>query len=120
MAAARAARPRYKMAASASAEWVELGSVFYRSTEAYELPWGVALSSFRVAAAKYGGPVALIRDESQLVQLAGGESRPLVLLFTAAGRPLGKFLWDKARVFLLPSFVKREPLSCSRTPRARF
>ena len=65
----------------------------------------VRMSSFlrqwhvsRVACARYGGPIAMVRDDRKLVVVTGGLTKPVVRIFTAAGAPLAAFVWDAGRV----------------------
>lgn len=54
----------------------------------------------RVAAAPFGGPVAVVRDEQSLVVIRSGATggRPLVRIFSASGQLQGSFLWEGARL----------------------
>ncbi|KAJ2160625.1 Vacuolar protein [Coemansia sp. RSA 552] len=55
--------------ASPTAEWHALEDVFYRRHTVYRMQWGtLALGQFRVAVAPFGGPIALARDERQLLE----------------------------------------------------
>jgi hypothetical protein len=53
-----------------------------------------------VAAAPFGGPIAVVRDEEALVEVRGGVAggRPLVRLFTSSGQLTGSFLWEGSRL----------------------
>lgn len=42
--------------------------------------------------------MAALRDDKKIVLFAGAFTRPDVQLFTAAGRSLGRVLWDKGRI----------------------
>jgi hypothetical protein len=70
---------------------------------------GVDLSTRRLFAAPFGGPIAVVRDESRLVAVrpggaaggggaAGAGSGLVVRIFSAAGREQGSFVWDGGRV----------------------
>ena len=52
----------------------------------------------RVACARYGGPIAMVRDDRKLVVVQGAATKPVVRVFTAAGRALAAFMWDRGRV----------------------
>ena len=53
----------------------------------------------RVFPAAAGGPVAALRDDTKLVLYVGASAKPDILLFSAAGAPLGRVLWEgRARV----------------------
>ena len=67
-------------------------------------PHLAALSHFhphyrRVCCAPFGGPIAVVRDERQMVVVAaGGSVRPVIRTFASSGRPLGSHVWDKGRI----------------------
>ena len=49
--------------------------------------------------APFGGPVATVRDERQMVFVtAGGSVRPIIRTYAASGRTLGSHLWEKGRI----------------------
>ena len=45
-----------------------------------------------------GGPIAALRDDSKLVLYVGGFTKPDVQVFSGAGAPLGRVLWDGGHV----------------------
>jgi hypothetical protein len=52
-----------------------------------------------IAAAPFGGPIAMVRDERVMVPVVGaGPTRPVVRIFSAAGAELGSFLWERGRL----------------------
>ncbi len=61
----------------------------FRKQDLYSMGWAdqVDLSRFIVAAAAYGGPIALIRDENK-IQKVQGSTKPIIYMFTAAGREM--------------------------------
>ena len=65
------------MGPSAAAEWNELGKLFYRKRELYKMVWpGVkSLDQELVACAKYGGPIALVRDDRKLTRATAAQVR---------------------------------------------
>ncbi|CAM9819713.1 unnamed protein product, partial [Phaeothamnion confervicola] len=91
-------------------DWVSLGEVQYRKFEVYKLDWDGAreqseLDSHHVAAARFGGPIAMIRDETKLaIRLratpyisqvaAGGAIGARLRIFSSAGRKLADVPWD--------------------------
>eukprot|EP00898_Chlorokybus_atmophyticus_P007460 jgi/Chlat1/7715/Chrsp66S07190 len=90
------------MGVSPAAEWEELYNRFYRKQEVYEMAWpDVDLSLHIVACARAGGPIAIIRDDSKLVLLGAGSIRPEVRVFTASGKQLCSFIWDRGRLVAL-------------------
>ena len=52
----------------------------------------------RVACARYGGPIATIRDDRKMVLVSGGITQPLVQIYSSAGTQLAIFIWDKGRI----------------------
>ncbi|KAF8057673.1 VCL1 [Scenedesmus sp. PABB004] len=88
--------------ADAVSDWEACGDSFYCQEHLYDLHWqDVDLEVQRVAAAPFGGPLAVMRDESALVVVPRGApagGRPVVRIFSAAGALLGSFLWEGARL----------------------
>ena len=52
----------------------------------------------RVVCARYGGPIAMVRDDRKLVVIQGATTKPVVRIFTAAGEALAAFMWDHGRI----------------------
>ncbi|KFM68340.1 hypothetical protein X975_12661, partial [Stegodyphus mimosarum] len=79
-----------------TADWTPLGkNVYYRKTELYSMQWvdQVNLSEFIVAAAPFGGPIALTQDRKKLqkVQFANKSN---IYIFSASGQPLSTIKWN--------------------------
>ncbi|MCO5607428.1 hypothetical protein L7F22_061624 [Adiantum nelumboides] len=73
------------MAVSIAAEWRSMGEKFYRKQEVYTMCWqNVDLSRHKVACAPFGGPIAIIRDDSKIVQLRAESARPRLQIYSAA------------------------------------
>ncbi|KAK9907253.1 hypothetical protein WJX75_000093 [Coccomyxa subellipsoidea] len=84
---------------SPAGEWEACGDRFYEKHELYTMAWSdVKLDQMRVACARYGGPIAMVRDDRKLVVVSGGITKPVVRIFTAAGETLAAFVWDHGRV----------------------
>ncbi|XP_053409060.1 vacuolar protein sorting-associated protein 16 homolog [Mercenaria mercenaria] len=83
----------------ASANWLPLGHVYYEKLELYSLEWGdqIDLSKFIVAAAPYGGPVALLRDDSNNPNISASV-KPIIHVFTSSGRPIAQLRWTSGRI----------------------
>ncbi|PRW05770.1 Vacuolar sorting-associated 16 [Chlorella sorokiniana] len=92
-------------------DWQLVGEAYFSRRQLYELDWGggaggsgsgsggMNLAFMRVFPAPSGGPVAALRDDSKVVLFVGGFTKPDIQLFSAAGHPLGRVLWDsRARV----------------------
>ncbi|XP_019620377.1 PREDICTED: vacuolar protein sorting-associated protein 16 homolog isoform X1 [Branchiostoma belcheri] len=87
--------------AHVTGDWNPLGQVFYRKQEIYTLGWrDIDLDKFVVAAAPYGGPVALIRDETKLVRVQGS-IRPVIYIYTSSGREISSIRWNSGHVIHL-------------------
>ena len=84
------------MAISIAAEWEVLNNRYYRKQEVYPMCWnGVDLSRHKVACARFGGPIAMVRDESKMVQLKAESARAKLLLFSSSGKLLASVPWDR-------------------------
>ncbi|XP_076030223.1 vacuolar protein sorting 16 isoform X2 [Oratosquilla oratoria] len=94
-------------------DWTQLGSdVFYRKYELYALEWGggINLTDFMVAAAEFGGPIALTRDETKFTKtLTSG--KPIVFIFSASGRKISTFKWSSGYLICL-GWSRSEDLVC--------
>jgi hypothetical protein len=40
----------------------------------------------------------MVREDSKLVVISGGVTKPVVRIFNAAGTPLAAFMWDLGRI----------------------
>ncbi|MED6220758.1 vacuolar protein sorting-associated protein 16 [Stylosanthes scabra] len=79
---------------SVAAEWQLLYNRYYRKPELYPMRWKhVDLARHKVAAAPFGGPVAVIRDDSKIVQLHAESALRKLRLFNSAGHPLADTVW---------------------------
>ncbi|XP_030959748.1 protein VACUOLELESS1 [Quercus lobata] len=80
---------------SVAAEWQLLGDRYYRKPELYHpMQWRhIDLSRNKVACAPFGGPIALIRDDSKIVQLYSESALRKLRLFNSAGVPLSDVVW---------------------------
>lgn len=55
----------------------------------------VDLNRHKVACANFGGPIAIIRDDSKIVQLRSESARAKLLIFSSSGMLINSFLWDR-------------------------
>uniref|UniRef100_A0A165YW57 Protein VACUOLELESS1 n=1 Tax=Daucus carota subsp. sativus TaxID=79200 RepID=A0A165YW57_DAUCS len=79
---------------SVAAEWQILHDRFYRKPELYQMQWKhVDLSRNKVAAAPFGGPIAVIRDDSKIVQLYAESALRKLRVFNSAGLQLSELIW---------------------------
>lgn len=96
-----------------TSSWDTIASVFYRSQKLYTLPWTITdLSDYLVAAARSGGPVALLRTEPKIGQggvtrsgadlglgmggagIGGHGKYPKIMVYTSSGQLIASFSWD--------------------------
>lgn len=77
-----------------AAEWQLLYNRYYRKPELHRMAWRhVDLSRHKVACAPFGGPVAIIRDDSKIVQLHSESALRKLRIFSAAGVLLADAVW---------------------------
>ncbi|KAJ2356682.1 Vacuolar protein [Coemansia erecta] len=123
-----------------TAEWHALQDTFYRKHRLYQMQWaGLDLSKFRIAASSFGGPIALQRDDRQLLEAGSAPMLDSAIhVYSACGQTIGTieyeglhmagFSWNareelvcvqedgNVRVFSLSG---RDPVSFSLGPEAR-
>ncbi|CAL9013237.1 unnamed protein product [Prunus brigantina] len=79
---------------SVAAEWQLLYNRYYRKPEIYRMSWKhVELNRNKVACAPFGGPIAVIRDDSKIVQLGGESAQRKLRIFSSSGHLLGETIW---------------------------
>ncbi|XP_065851815.1 protein VACUOLELESS1 [Euphorbia lathyris] len=79
---------------SVAAEWQLLADRFYRKLEIYQLRWKhIDLSRYKVACAPFGGPIAVIRDDSKIVQLYAESALRKLRIFNSAGVLISETVW---------------------------
>ncbi|KAF9355900.1 hypothetical protein BGX26_005975, partial [Mortierella sp. AD094] len=71
-----------------TADWIQLHDRFYRKQEIYTMLWKqVDLSKFMIAAAPFGGPLALVRDDRKVLLLQKQQPvKPSIYLYTSSGK----------------------------------
>ncbi|CAK6981606.1 vacuolar protein sorting-associated protein 16 homolog [Scomber scombrus] len=91
-----------------TASWNPLGDAFYRKTELYEMCWSLrdGLRDCLVAAAPYGGPIALLREPLR----RSPSSRPQLEIYSASGGSIASFPWKSGAVVQLGWTVSDELL----------
>ncbi|MEJ1278760.1 VSP16 CORVET/HOPS core subunit [Cricetulus griseus] len=95
-----------------TANWNPLGdSAFYRKYELYSMDWDLKeeLKDCLVAAAPYGGPIALLRNCWRKEKAAS--MRPVLEIYSASGMPLASLLWKSGPVVAL-GWSAEEELLC--------
>ena len=102
------------MAISIAAEWQMMGDKFYRKQDLYTMKWtNTDLSRHKVACSRFGGPIAIIRDDSKIVQLRSESARPRLSIFSSSGNLISSILWDRpgGRLVAL-GWTEEENLAC--------
>ncbi|XP_024121224.1 vacuolar protein sorting-associated protein 16 homolog isoform X1 [Oryzias melastigma] len=91
-----------------TASWNPLGEAFYRKLELYEMSWSIrdGLRDSLVAAAPYGGPIALLREPLR----HSPSSRPQLEIYSASGIAITSFPWKSGPVVHLGWSVSDELL----------
>uniref|UniRef100_A0A674A8X8 Vacuolar protein sorting-associated protein 16 homolog n=1 Tax=Salmo trutta TaxID=8032 RepID=A0A674A8X8_SALTR len=79
-----------------TANWNPLGEAFYRKIELYEMGWSLrdGLKECLVAAAPYGGPIALLRQS----QRPSSSARPQLEIYSSSGTNMASFPWKSGPV----------------------
>eukprot|EP00659_Diplonema_papillatum_P009298 gene9298-14407_t len=77
-------------------DWQPLGQdkdgsyTYYRKVEVYQMKWTVDIGECMVAAAPYGGPIAVARDPKKLVK-ATSTQKPMIRTYTSSGVLISQF-----------------------------
>ncbi|KAJ3214860.1 hypothetical protein HDU67_001125 [Dinochytrium kinnereticum] len=84
-----------------------------RKVDIYDLKWkGVELSQCRAAGAPFGGPIALVRDETKLLNLHQNISaRPIVQIYSGAGLLLEQYPVDDGKLVAM-GWTNTDNLAC--------
>uniref|UniRef100_A0AAY5JW93 Vacuolar protein sorting-associated protein 16 homolog n=1 Tax=Esox lucius TaxID=8010 RepID=A0AAY5JW93_ESOLU len=79
-----------------TANWNPLGDAFYRKIELYDMGWSLrdGLKDCMVAAAPYGGPIALLRQS----QRPSPSARPQLEIYSSSGVSMASFPWKSGPV----------------------
>ncbi|ESO96565.1 hypothetical protein LOTGIDRAFT_115951 [Lottia gigantea] len=96
----------------ATADWNPLGDVYYRNVELYQMEWNglIDLNHFMIAAAPYGGPVVLMKDEKKAGRVVTNV-KPVISVYNAAGKLLSQHRWNSGTVVHL-GWSNTEELLC--------
>lgn len=79
---------------SVAAEWQLLYNRYYRKPEIYQMRWKqIDLSRNKVACAPFGGPIAVIRDDSKIVQLYAESALRKLRIFNSSGVLISETVW---------------------------
>jgi len=101
-------------AVSVAAEWQLLYNRYYRKPEIYSMKWKhIDLSRNKVACASYGGPIAVIRDDSKIVQLYAESALRKLRIFNSAGVEIAETVWRNPGGRLVGmSWIEDQTLIC--------
>ncbi|KAF9430792.1 hypothetical protein BGZ94_003842 [Podila epigama] len=96
-----------------TADWIQLQDRFYRKQEIYTMLWKqVDLSKYMIAAAPFGGPLALVRDDRKVLLLQKQQPvKPSIYLYTSSGKLMEPIQWDKGRIIGM-GWTETEQLLC--------
>lgn len=96
-----------------TANWTPLGrNVYYRKIELYHMEWKgqVNLSDFIIAAAQFGGPIALTRDEKKL-QKVTVSGKPNIYIYSSSGLHISTIKWNSGKLVHM-GWTSTEELLC--------
>ncbi|KAG8767534.1 hypothetical protein FRC15_005602, partial [Serendipita sp. 397] len=85
------------------------GAVFYSRRHLYQMQWNLSsvgggsdLSGYIVAGARFGGPVAIMRDNTKLIALGRTTfTKPVIQVFSSSGVHLATINWELSKVVSL-------------------
>ncbi|KKA28062.1 hypothetical protein TD95_001564 [Thielaviopsis punctulata] len=84
-------------AAQPRTDWENLGDKWYRKIQLYTevFDQDLDLDNYVIAAAPYGGSLALWKDDTKILAYqAGKASKPSIDIYSFAGKPLRKIPWE--------------------------
>eukprot|EP00003_Mantamonas_plastica_P023305 TRINITY_DN416_c0_g1_i1.p1 TRINITY_DN416_c0_g1~~TRINITY_DN416_c0_g1_i1.p1 ORF type:complete len:831 (-),score=270.28 TRINITY_DN416_c0_g1_i1:30-2522(-) len=94
-----------------TAEWNQLYDRFYRKREVYTMEWDVDLENYTLAAAPFGGPVALIRDSSKILRMTNSSTvKPTYTIYTSSGIEISQFPMEKNGKIIKMGWTDQEHL----------
>lgn len=101
------------MSAMLTADWCPLGrDTYFRKFEIYSMAWQneINMENVSVAAAQYGGPIALIRDRKKIVKVQG-IGKPIISIYSASGKNISSTVWSSGQIIQL-GWSSTEDLLC--------
>jgi hypothetical protein len=102
------------MLTSPGIEVNQLHDKFYRKYEVYSMAWGVDLSQMKIAGAPSGGPVAMVRDSSQILR-ATADTRERIQIYTSSGSLISSLAWEHSSKLKHMGWTEKEELVCVAT-----
>nr|XP_015927027.1 vacuolar protein sorting-associated protein 16 homolog [Parasteatoda tepidariorum] len=94
-------------------DWTPLGkNIYYRKVELYSMQWAdqVNLSDFIVAAAPFGGPIALTQDRKKF-QKVQTINKSYIYIYSASGQPISTIKWNSGPLVYM-GWSSSEDLVC--------
>lgn len=101
------------MSLQPTAEWHDMQDIFYRKHRLYQMQWKeLDLSQYRVSASSFGGPIALLRDDRQLLEVGSTPTLDSAIhVYTASGQSIGRIEYEGLHIAGF-SWNSREQLVC--------
>ncbi|XP_074657658.1 vacuolar protein sorting-associated protein 16 homolog [Tubulanus polymorphus] len=100
---------------SPTADWDPLGNDFYRKFELYNFgtAWTqeVNLDRYKITAANYGGPIAVLRDTARFSTVPSN-TKPVILIYTSSGQLIAQKRWTSGTILELGWSTSEELLCC--------
>ncbi|GAB6031871.1 Vacuolar protein sorting-associated protein 16 [Chamberlinius hualienensis] len=87
--------------AQLTADWNPMGrDIFYRKFELYSMAWvdQINLKDYHVAIALYGGPIAVVRDDSKRKVSGTVPAKPVIFIFSPSGTPISTVKWNSGTI----------------------
>lgn len=98
-----------------TADWYYDGkNEYYRKVEISEMAWinEVNVDNVIIVAARFGGPIAVVRDRSKPGTTAvKGIGKPVIAIYSATGYLISSFVWNSGQLIRL-SWTSDEELLC--------
>nr|CAD7587886.1 unnamed protein product [Timema genevievae] len=101
------------MSAMLTADWCPLGKdTYFRKFEIYAMAWQneINLDNVVLAAASYGGPIAVVRDRKRFIKVQT-TGKPVISIYTASGRQMSSIVWTGGQIIHL-GWSSTEDLLC--------
>lgn len=76
------------------------------------MPWQneINMDNVFIAAAAYGGPIAVIRDRKKFVKVQGS-SKPIISIYTSSGKLISSIVWNSGPLVTM-GWSSTEDLIC--------
>ncbi|XP_046492707.1 vacuolar protein sorting-associated protein 16 homolog [Neodiprion pinetum] len=100
------------MSVMLTADWFPLGrDKYFRKFELYPVSFHQEVSNQNfIAAAPYGGPIAVTRDPNKLVKVQGA-NKPIISIYSSSGKLMAPLQWNSGQLVLL-GWSHQEELLC--------